>query len=191
MHAHKSIHKSLSLTSSFGDNLQVLGQGPISYRGERQHSDVISLVRSQTLDGDEVGTAHHLLLPLHDANTKYKLLLICVQLKPQQSSTKPSTHLVNWQCAVWGVVDSVAHHLSVWFLWFIPVYNCCCGAQHTTSDLQSKQKVFGRSVWQIWLLACIQYVLQWTCGRTLTLCGEITEWIQWRPSCFSLGLKYF
>lgn len=59
-----------SLTSSLGYNLQVLGKGSVSYRGEGQHSNVISLVGSQTLDGDEAGAAHHLLLPLHDTSTQ-------------------------------------------------------------------------------------------------------------------------
>lgn len=59
------------LTSSLGYNLQVRGQRSISDRGESQHSDVISLVRSQTLDGDEAGAAHHLLLPLHDRSTQH------------------------------------------------------------------------------------------------------------------------
>ena len=144
-----------SLTSSLGYNLQVLGQGPVSYRGEGQHSDVISLVRSQTLDGDEVGAAHHLLLPLHNTSTRRDARMQAdTQMHTQvwdtcrqvichlwfiRAATKLSTHLVDWQHVVWCVVHSVAHHLSVWFLWFIPVNDCCCGAQHTTSDLQGKQ----------------------------------------------------
>lgn len=57
----------LCTTSSLGNDLQVLGQGSVPYRGEGQHSDVIGLVWSQTLDSDEVGAAHHLLLPLRNA----------------------------------------------------------------------------------------------------------------------------
>ena len=53
-----------SLTSSLGYDLQVLGQGPVPYRGEGQDSDVVRLVGGQALDGDEVCTANYLLLPL-------------------------------------------------------------------------------------------------------------------------------
>lgn len=54
------------LTSCLRYNLQVLGQRSVPDRGEGQHSDVVGLVWRQTLDGDEVGAAHHLLLPLAD-----------------------------------------------------------------------------------------------------------------------------
>lgn len=60
----------LFLTSSFGYDLQVLGEGSISYGGEGQNPDVVGLIWSQTLDGDEVGTAHHLLLPLCNISTQ-------------------------------------------------------------------------------------------------------------------------
>lgn len=50
--------------------------------------------------------------------------------------THTGTHLVDRQCVVRGVVNSVADNLAVRFLWFIPVDDCCCCAQHTTSDLQ-------------------------------------------------------
>lgn len=60
------------------------------------------------------------------------------QIKKNYAHT--GTHLVDWQRVVRGVVHSVADHLSVRFLWFIPVDDCCCCAQHTTSDLQGRQE---------------------------------------------------
>lgn len=62
----KSLRDGPGTTSSLGYDLQVLGQGSVSHRGEGQHSDVVGLVRSQTLDSDEVGATHHLLLPLRN-----------------------------------------------------------------------------------------------------------------------------
>lgn len=61
----ESFHCFSKFTSSLGYNLEILWQRSISYRGKRQHSDVISLVRSQVLDGDEIGASDHLLLPLY------------------------------------------------------------------------------------------------------------------------------
>lgn len=66
--------------------------------------------------------------------------VICEKGKAETKFVKGKhTNLVDWQRAVWGVVDSVTHHLSVWLLRFIPVDDGRCGAEHTTSDLQSKQ----------------------------------------------------
>lgn len=104
-------------TSGLGDDLKVGGQRSVSDGRVRQHFDVVGLVGDQTLDGDEVGPPHDLLLPEVDVLAR-----------------------------VHGVVDPVAHDLPVSLLWLVPVDHGSGGAHHVTSDLPGRRagRLLGR-----------------------------------------------
>lgn len=104
-------------TSGLGDDLKVGGQRAVSDRRERQDFDVVGLVGDQTLDGDEVGAPHDLLLPEVDV-----------------------------LAGVHGVVDPVAHDLPVGLLRLVPVDHGCGGAHHVTPDLPGRRagRLLGR-----------------------------------------------